>query len=114
MTKKALRFSMHERHFAKRAWHFLAPKLTMLVPRWLHKVGTSRRVTLKFASHALIVVMSLLLAYALRFDFVIPPEELHRLWVGEVIALATKMLVVYLLGTYVVWWRFAGIADLVD
>src|ERR1035437_6784300 len=114
MTKKALRFSMNEPDLAMRAWHLLAPKLTGLVPQWLKKLGTSRRVTLKFGSHALIVVMSLLLAYALRFDFVMPQEELHRLGVGEVIALATKMLVVYLLGTYVVWWRFAGIADLLD
>jgi FlaA1/EpsC-like NDP-sugar epimerase len=114
MTKKALRISMNELHFTMRAWHLLAPRLAGLVPQRLHKLGTSRRVTLKFASHALIVVMSLLLAFALRFDFVIPQEDLHRLWVGEVIALATKMLVVYLLGTYVVWWRFAGIADLLD
>jgi FlaA1/EpsC-like NDP-sugar epimerase len=111
MTKKPHRYSMNELHFPMREWHLLAPKLAGLVPQWLRKLGSSR---LKFGSHALIVVMSLLLAYALRFDFVIPQEEFHRLWVGEVIALSTKMLVVYLLGTYVVWWRFAGIADLLD
>src|ERR1700680_4835634 len=99
MTKKSHRYSMNELHFSMRAWHLLAPKLAGLVPQWLRKLGSSRRVTLKFGSHALIVMMSLLLAYALRFDFVIPQEEFHRLWVGEVIALATKMLVVYLLGT---------------
>jgi FlaA1/EpsC-like NDP-sugar epimerase len=105
---------MNEPHFSLRVWHWLAPTLPGLVPQWLRKLITGRRMTVKFVSHALIVVISLLLAYVLRFDFIIPREELHRLWVGEVIALTTKMLVVYLLGTYVVWWRFAGIADLLD
>jgi FlaA1/EpsC-like NDP-sugar epimerase len=114
MTRKPFRFPMNEPHFSLRLWHWLAPRLTGLVPQWLRQLGTERRMKLKFVSHALIVVISLLLAYALRFDFIIPREELHRLWVGEVIALTTKMLVVYLLGTYVVWWRFAGIADLLD
>ena len=59
------------------------------------------------------ISLSLAAAYFVRFDFLFPRSEMQRLWLGIGIALATKMLIFYLVGIEHGWWRFSGLADLV-
>ena len=62
---------------------------------------------------ALLVVLSLTVAFGLRFDFSIPASDASLLKPAFLIALLTKMPVIYLAGWHRGLRRYAGLPDLV-
>lgn len=57
------------------------------------------------------IAASVLVAFLLRFEYVIPARELPRLWQGMVLALAVKLAVFHIAGSDRAGWRYAGIPD---
>ncbi len=53
------------------------------------------------------------LAFALRFDFHIPPESMKVFWLSLPWILATKFVVFWALGHYDGWWAYVTFSDLV-
>jgi FlaA1/EpsC-like NDP-sugar epimerase len=64
--------------------------------------------------HLLLISLGYLAAYAVRFDFAIPPEELHRWAVTLPWLLVPRLLLFYRFSAYSGWWRYVGMADLVN
>lgn len=59
------------------------------------------------------VVLSLGIAYLLRFDFRVPREEIAHFWAVLWIALLVKMIAFYFAGLHRRWWwRFIDVVDL--
>src|SRR5207249_7436594 len=71
----------------------------------------NRRVLLGLCQVA-IVALSLVAAFILRFDFVVPTPELPFLQHGLWIAVLLKLLVFYLARLHKGSWRFVGMKDL--
>ena len=63
-------------------------------------------------SQMLMVALSLLLAFLLRFEFSIPEHERAAVVAALPIAVAAKSLVFWGFGLFRGWWQFATIADL--
>lgn len=61
---------------------------------------------------ALVIAVSLGAAFALRFDFDIPPEEMRSLWIGLSLAVPVKLLIFHARQRSALWWQYAGIDDL--
>ena len=57
------------------------------------------------------IAASVLVAFLLRFEYVIPARELPRLWQGIALALAVKLAVFHIAGSDRAGWRYAGIPD---
>ena len=57
------------------------------------------------------IAASVLVAFLLRFEYVIPARELPRLWEGIAVALAVKLAVFHIAGSDRAGWRYAGIPD---
>src|SRR5438067_1360398 len=64
--------------------------------------------------HLLLISLGYLAAYAVRFDFAIPPEELHRWAVTLPWLLIPRLLLFQRFSAYSGWWRYVGMADLVN
>src|SRR2546429_5043742 len=64
--------------------------------------------------HLLLISLGYLAAYAVRFDFAIPPEELHRWAVTLPWLLIPRLLFFQRFSAYSGWWRYVGMADLVN
>src|SRR2546429_2258830 len=64
--------------------------------------------------HLLLISLGYLAAYAVRFDFAIPPEELHRWAVTLPWLLVPRLLFFQRFSAYSGWWRYVGMADLVN
>src|SRR2546429_5716311 len=64
--------------------------------------------------HLLLTSLGYLAAYAVRFDFAIPPEELHRWAVTLPWLLIPRLLFFQRFSAYSGWWRYVGMADLVN
>src|SRR5881398_2303599 len=64
--------------------------------------------------HLLLISLGYLAAYAVRFDFAIPPEELHRWAVTLPWLLLPRLLFFQRFSAYRGWWRYVGMADLVN
>src|SRR2546430_4270738 len=72
------------------------------------------RRTIILGVHLVLISLGYLAAYAVRFDFAIPPEELHRWAVTLPWLLIPRLLVFQRFSAYSGWWRYVGMADLVD
>lgn len=83
-----------------------------LIPQGLQKFFFAHRLAIIRLWQALVIVFSLVAAFSLRFDLVIPDTERIRLLFALAIALVLKTLIFYIFGIERGWWRFAGIADL--
>ena len=72
------------------------------------------RLIIVFVMTSLIVVGSLLLAYAIRFDFSIPSTYWAR--IGSLIpaVLVVKLIVFWQFGCFKGWWRYVSMPDLVQ
>ena len=70
------------------------------------------RLMLVLLSHLVMIVASIALAFALRFDFVIPGDQFPLMWQGILIAVPLKVSTFHLMGLSRGWWRFIGILDL--
>ena len=65
-----------------------------------------------FASCAATVAVSFALAFLLRFDFSVPPEELASFYATLPVLLAVKLVAFYIFRIYGGLWRYVSIADL--
>ena len=73
----------------------------------------AERVWLLGLAHLAVFALIYWLAFALRFNFAVPEEEMHRFWLSLPGVLAAKMLVFFLLGHFHRWWSYVTFADLV-
>src|SRR5438128_10430916 len=72
------------------------------------------RRTIILGVHLVLISLGYLAAYAVRFDFAIPPEELHRWAVTLPWLLIPRLLFFQRFAAYSGWWRYVGMADLVN
>ncbi len=63
-------------------------------------------------SQAVLITLSLLAAFLLRFDFSIPPPYTKLLYNSLWLAVVLKMAMFYVVGLHRGWWRFVGMPDL--
>ena len=70
------------------------------------------RIFLIVAVQVGIVVLSLWVAFAVRFDFHIPPVQLERFYQLLPALLLLKLTVFWWLGLFRGWWRYVSMADL--
>ncbi len=78
----------------------------------LSRFALRYRVWLLALGHALIFAIAFWLAFALRFDFQIPPDMAYRLTASLPLVVTIKLVVFYLLKHYHGWWRYVTFADL--
>ena len=83
-----------------------------VVPKGLQKFFLVHRLAVIRLWQSFVIAFSLVAAFLLRFDLVIPETEERRIIIGLAIALSVKTIVFYVFGIERGWWRFAGIADL--
>jgi len=69
---------------------------------------------LTWAFHAFLVALAYVGAYALRFDFAIPSEELRRLVTTLPYLVALRPLAFYSFGLFRDYWRHVGMRDLIN
>lgn len=71
------------------------------------------RFLLVVALQAAIIVLSLWIAFAVRFDFHIPPVHLKRFYSLLPVVLGIKLGVFWWLGLFRGWWRYVSMSDLI-
>src|SRR5256714_14269441 len=64
--------------------------------------------------HLVLISLGYLAAFAVRFDFAIPPEELRRCAVTLPWLLIPRLLFFQRFSAFSGWWRYVGMADLVN
>jgi len=74
---------------------------------------TKRRLMV-FLSDNLIIALALCLAFLLRFDFTIPPQQLGLFWECLLVVMIVKPLVFLIIGFYNCIWRYASVQDAVE
>ncbi len=74
---------------------------------------TKRRLTV-FLSDTLLISIALCLAFLLRFDFTIPPQQLDLFWECLLVVMIVKPLVFVVTGFYNSLWRYASVQDAVE
>jgi len=74
---------------------------------------TKRRIIV-FLSDTLLISLALCLAFLLRFDFSIPPQELNLFWECLMVVLVVKPLLFVAIGFYNSLWRYASLQDAVE
>lgn len=84
--------------------NLLGPSLLRLVLKY--------RFTILFLGHLLVFTFAYWMAFALRFDFAIPPEIYDRMSPSLPAVLGIKLAIFLLAGHYHGWWRYVSLADL--
>jgi FlaA1/EpsC-like NDP-sugar epimerase len=74
---------------------------------------TKRRLIV-FLCDTLLISVALCLAFLLRFDFTIPPQQLELFWECLLVVMIVKPLVFVVTGFYNSLWRYASIQDAVE
>ena len=74
---------------------------------------TKRRLIV-FFSDTLLITLSLSLAFLLRFDFTIPPQQLDLFWECLIVVIVVKPLVFIVTGFYNSLWRYASVQDALE
>lgn len=74
---------------------------------------TKRRIIV-FLSDTLLISLALSLAFLLRFDFSIPPQELNLFWECLMVVLVVKPLLFVAIGFYNSLWRYASLQDAIE
>jgi FlaA1/EpsC-like NDP-sugar epimerase len=80
--------------------------------RLLKRLARQHRTAFIRLWQSAVITTCLTVAFWLRFDFVIPDPEMHRLLLGIGIALVVKLTVFNFIGNDKGWWRFTGFVDL--
>ncbi|HEV8305275.1 MAG TPA: nucleoside-diphosphate sugar epimerase/dehydratase [Gemmatimonadales bacterium] len=80
------------------------------MPLWLH----SYRRVLIVAVHLILIPLAYFGAFATRFDFHVPPDELYRWATTLPYLLVVRLLVFERYGLFRGYWRHVGLRDLVD
>lgn len=70
------------------------------------------RVWLLALGHSALFLLIFWLAFGLRFDFAVPPENMDVFWRSFWWVLGLKLSIFYALGHYHGWWRYVTFADL--
>src|SRR5262249_53140420 len=70
------------------------------------------RTLLITAFHLLVIVISVLIAFWLRFDLLTSSLDSPLVMVGLILAVVVKMPAFFLGGVQTGWWRYAGLGDL--
>src|SRR2546429_3143926 len=86
----------------------------LVIPHALMQRFYPYRRSIILGVHLLLISLVYLAAYAVRFDFAIPPEELHRWAVTLPWLLIPRLLFFQRFSAYSGWWRYVGMADLVN
>ena len=84
------------------------------VPGWLANSPAWARVGLLAVAHFPIFWLAYGLAFALRFDFSLPPRMAELFWISLPWVAVCKLLIFYLAGHYHGWWRHVTFADLIS
>src|SRR5579862_900807 len=114
MGKAKFRLSIYADRLAKfMRRRLVAANLLALAPEALRKFFLSHRVIFIRLWQIGMISLSLAVAYLVRFDFIFPVTETHRLVLSLGIAICVKLVVFYMVGIEHGWWRFSGLADLV-
>src|ERR1051325_3274217 len=87
---------------------------TLVMPQTLMQRLYPFRRSVILGVHLVFISLGYLAAYAVRFDFAIPPEELHRWAVTLPWLLIPRLLFFERFSAYSGWWRYVGMADLVN
>lgn len=74
----------------------------------------SKRRLIVFACDTLLITLALCLAFLLRFDFTIPPQQLDLFWECLLVVMVVKPLVFVVTGFYNSLWRYASVQDAVE
>lgn len=74
---------------------------------------TKRRLIV-FLCDTLLISLALCLAFLLRFDFTIPPQQLDLFWECLLVVMIVKPLVFVVTGFYNSLWRYASVQDAVE
>ena len=74
---------------------------------------TKRRLIV-FLCDTLLISISLCLAFLLRFDFTLPPQQLDLFWECLLVVMIVKPLVFIVTGFYNSLWRYASVQDAVE
>jgi len=74
--------------------------------------ATEHRIWLLAAAHLLVFTFNYWLAWALRFDFTIPEDEVRNILLTLPIVLTIKLVLFELAGQLHGWWRYVTFADL--
>ncbi|MBM4088540.1 MAG: polysaccharide biosynthesis protein [Planctomycetes bacterium] len=82
------------------------------MPHPHHAGFTSWRLWILGFAHLMLFALIYLLAFMLRFEFAIPPNNVDMLLNSLVWVLPTKLLIFYLGGHYHGWWRYVTFSDL--
>ncbi|HEX8696553.1 MAG TPA: nucleoside-diphosphate sugar epimerase/dehydratase [Longimicrobium sp.] len=69
---------------------------------------------LVLALHLLLIPLGYYWAFALRFDFTMPPEYAHFFWHSLVLLVALRVASFAVFGLFHGWWRHVGMSDLID
>ena len=72
-----------------------------------------KRLPLIIVTNIIIIVLSLLLAFAVRFDFILVPQTIEVFWQLLPAVIAMKLLVFWRYGLFNGWWRYVSMADLI-
>jgi len=72
----------------------------------------ARRAWLLGMGHCGLFVLVFWLAFALRFDFHVPPNMVDVFWMSLPLLLVVKLSIFYFSGHYHGWWRYVTFADL--
>jgi FlaA1/EpsC-like NDP-sugar epimerase len=74
----------------------------------------SKRRLIVFFSDSLLIIFALCLAFLLRFDFTIPPQQLELFWECLLVVMIVKPLVFIVIGFYNSLWRYASVQDALE
>ncbi|MHB8059010.1 MAG: nucleoside-diphosphate sugar epimerase/dehydratase, partial [Desulfuromonadaceae bacterium] len=74
---------------------------------------TKRRLFV-FISDTVLIGLALCLAFLLRFDFTIPPQQLELFWECLLVVMIVKPLVFIATGFYTNLWRYASVQDAIQ
>jgi FlaA1/EpsC-like NDP-sugar epimerase len=74
----------------------------------------SKRRLIVFCCDSLLISLALCLAFLLRFDFTIPPQQLDLFWECLLVVMIVKPLVFVVTGFYNSLWRYASVQDAVE
>src|SRR5689334_12232345 len=72
------------------------------------------RRTLIVAINVVLIPLAYFAAYAVRFDFAVPPVEVARFWATLPYLFALRVAVFYLFGLYRGYWKHVSLRDLLD
>jgi len=88
-------------------------RLSLVRTRWLVRSYLQPRVWLMAAIHLAVFALVYWMAFLLRFDFAIEPNDMRIFWRTLPWVLAIKFIVFLVAGQYNAWWTYVTFGDLI-